>query len=109
MSTNQQLERVAQSVTKMEEVMQKYSGFGASDTEPDWQFQNLLARVVQGKEYKIPQGEEWELYTATMSCKRAANALTSQAARVVKAVEAVAVKNYPELKEYATDVCWRTM
>lgn len=58
--------------------------------------------LPSGKTISVPSsGEDWQLYTSSMACGRAANALTAALVRVAKEIDRMASKGYRPTAEGA--------
>jgi hypothetical protein len=86
----------------------KYCHLGASDTEPDCEFQACIARTWQGREPRVPDGaEEWQLYSDMAGAKAAARSLSAATRRVVKAIQSAPMSKRGELREFLAGFMWR--
>lgn len=96
-------------ITLMEDLMHKYSEFGAEDTEPDWHFQNTLRKAINGEDGVIwpINAEWWELYTASMDCSEAGKALTKQAEKIVSVIRETKMKDFKQVQNLLKEYCWR--
>lgn len=64
--------------------MDKYSDFGASDTEPRGVLADLIIAVAEGKSVTVPQNaRQWQLYSSMKGSFFAAKELTRAAERFV--------------------------
>lgn len=81
----------------------KYSSYGAYDTEPRCVFADLLEDTLEGRDVKVPcSGDAWQLYTVSMKCGVAARGLHSAAKKAVDAIKNAPVGSLPELKSVFT-------
>jgi len=104
------IEQVREAVKEFESVQQKYADFGAWDTEPDGVFQVLLKRAFVKGECKVPRSSSaWQLYTSSMDCTEAGEALGDACQRVVDLVVRTPLSERAELKRYLKGYCWRVM
>jgi hypothetical protein len=102
------LEAIKAWIKEFEQIQSKYRSFGANDTEPDGVFQSLLDAAVHGKGPAIPRtGAGWDLYTSSMDCTEAANAMHDAALVVVRNIEATPIRDIAIVKEYLRNYCWR--
>lgn len=93
-------------IQEFERVQAKYADCGARDTEPCTVFQGLLIRAFKGKKFGVPRdGAGWHLYTLSMDCAEAANALCEAALNVVRLV--TAIPNRREVREFLQVYIWR--
>jgi len=100
------IDKVEKEIDGMEKLMVKHSGFGASDTEPDGQFQWLLVRFFKGAEVN-PTREGWELYSSKAGWGKVADSLTKKALRVRDAINAVPRTLNQELEKKLRNYTWR--
>ena len=102
------LETVSDAIKNFEETQKKYREYGAYDSEPDSIFQRLIDAAVKGKGPAIPRDAAgWELYTSTMDCTEAANALHDHALAVVRAIESCPIRDLETLRAHVHKYCWR--
>jgi hypothetical protein len=103
-----QLEAIKAWIKEFETTQGKYREFGANDTEPDSVFQSLLDAAVHGKAPNVPRtGTTWQLYTQSMDCSIAAQALHDAALVVVQNIEATPIRDLELVREYLRGYCWR--
>ena len=105
------VDEIKKKVEEFQSLQSKWSGRGAYDTEPDWQFQNVIRKAIQG-EKKIPQTPNgWELYSyndeENMLSTPAANELAEKAGEVADFILALPLGESKEVIEYLKDYCWR--
>ncbi len=76
------------------------SEYGATDSEPRYEFHAALKSAFEG-ETRIPKtGEEWQLYSSSMKCGSAARRLTAATKRVTTLIE-----NLPQkLRKHAAEM-----
>lgn len=102
------LEAIKAWIKEFEKTQSKYRKYGANDTEPDGVFQSLIDAAVHGKGPNVPRtGAGWQLYTQSMDCTEAAQALHDAALVVVQNIEATPIRDLATVKEYLRGVCWR--
>lgn len=102
------IERIRTAVKEFEALQSQYRAFGANDTEPDGVFQRVINDAAKGKAPAIPRtGAGWELYSHSMDCTAAADALHNAALKVVQLIEEVPIKDAQALKSFIRDYCWR--
>lgn len=95
-------------IKAFEKLQERYRKFGAWDTEPDGVFQQVLKNAVDGTQPKIPRtGDHWQLYSHSMNCDEAANALHDQTLKIVRLIETSQIKDLSEIKHRIYDYCWR--
>lgn len=103
-----QVDKLKAAVKAFEAEQSKYAEFGASDTEPDWVFQNALARAINGEEATMPTSpRDWQLFADVKGCGRAARALTAACRKAVKLIIGGKVKDSAAVRAYLLDYCWR--
>lgn len=79
-----QLHEVKAAIKNFSTVQQRFSNFGACDSEPCYVFADLLRKTIRGKEPTVPKtAEDWQLYSSSMDCSVAAAALHDAAREVV--------------------------
>ena len=94
-------------IKKFEKVQEDCSDFGAGDTEPDGEFQHMLACAVKGKETKVKlTANEWQLYSIKGASGAAAK-LSNAAAKVVRCIKTCTVADLVEVRPYLESYCWR--
>ena len=102
------LEAIKAWIKEFEQTQSKYRAFGANDTEPDGVFQSLVDAAVHGKAPNVPRtGDGWQLYTRSMDCSEAAQALHDAALVVVQNIEATPIRDMEIVQEYLRSYCWR--
>ncbi len=69
------------------DTQEKYSGEGACDTEPDWVFEDIIRKLLEGREFEIPTtASGWQLYSGMSSSDTGARELGNAAEKVVEAL-----------------------
>lgn len=102
------IEKVKTAIAAFESTQKKYREFGANDSEPDGVWQRLLMAAVSGLAPTPPRTSDgWELYTSSMDCKEAANALFDSALGAIHAIEACSISDVKILRDYLESYCWR--
>jgi hypothetical protein len=102
------IQGVKDAIRNFEAAQAKYREYGARDTEPDAIFQGIIWKVINDEDTDIPMsGAGWELYTNSMDCKEAADALHLACLAVVQQIFACAMNARRELRKYLKDYCWR--
>ena len=72
---------------EFEKVMEKYSDFGACDTEPRFHYENALYCMIVKEETKIPDSaDRWELYSSMTGVGKASKEMTSKLKTLVKRI-----------------------
>lgn len=88
----------------------KHAKFGASDTEPDWQFQNSIRCALNGKN-SVPQSPNaWEIFTFDgykNGSEKAAKELTKFTQKVVDQILATPTGEIADLKREFQEHLWR--
>lgn len=103
-----ELEKLKKLIKAFETRQEKYADLGATDTEPDWQFQNVLRTTILGGVAKMPEtARDWELYSREAGAGRAARSLTAAAKKVVEHIRSVPLRNIEPVTTYLRDYCWR--
>ena len=93
-----------EAVRKFEAVCERYSRFGAADTEPDMEFQYLIRQLSEGEEPKVPDtAEGWQLFSDMPGAQGVARRLAVEARRVIAAGK----KDHVGLMRYAREELWR--
>jgi hypothetical protein len=101
----QHIDEIQKAISEFEKIQTKYAKFGATDTEPDSVFQQLLVRAFKGKKPTVPtDAQKWELYNK-VGAPIAAKAMTIAARKVLDLIESHtdSLALQTELKNY----CWR--
>lgn len=102
------LESVKEAIRAFAAAQTKYQEYGACDSEPDSVFQGILWGIINDEDTLIPMtGEGWELYSSSMNCAEAANALHLACLGVAQAIFACRMTEGKKLREYLEDYCWR--
>ena len=97
---------ITRSIAKFEAVQDKYSSFGAYDTEPNYMFRHALRKHFSGLEVKFgnPAGKDgedfWQIYTSMAGWRKANRAMTSACKRVLKAMDKATMKQIREVADY---------
>lgn len=83
----------------------KYLEYGACDSEPDWISQDVMEKALRRKRFTVPKtADDWQLYTASMKCGRAARSLTARLNKVVMQILGMTQKDAAEVLE---EYLWR--
>ncbi len=99
-------EEIKKAIADFGKLQRQLSKFGATDTEPDGEFQVALVRAFNGKSPRVPQDvEQWELYSTAP--ESAAKQLTSATQILVNMIKGVKTQNRPRLQKYLKSFCWR--
>jgi hypothetical protein len=102
------LQTIKNAIKNFEAVQNKFRSFGANDTEPDSVFQGILWAVINDEDTSIPMsGDGWELYSSSMDCKEAADALHLAAVGAVQQIFGCPPALRKEMRKYIKDYCWR--
>jgi hypothetical protein len=102
------LEKLDTLIKAFEATQEKYSKYGARDSEPDGIFQRLLDAALDGKSPAVPRtGAAWELYASSMDCDEAAAALEKAARAVVDVIEDIPIRHSAALRQKIEKYCWR--
>jgi hypothetical protein len=102
------MNKLHEAVNKFEETCMEYAKYGAGDSEPDGVFQRTLAIAYKkGTNSSRASGEFWQLYTESMDCSVAANALHKAASKAAEIVLNATIRDKDELYEYLEGYCWR--
>ena len=80
---------VQEAFKEFDEVARKYSDYGSCDSEPYHVLRHAVKIHLGLKDSKNPvwmpaTGEDWQLYTASMKCGKAAKALTAALKKLLK-------------------------
>ena len=79
--------KLCAAVEKFQERQDKLKEFGASDSEANWGFSNLMTRAIKGAPWVDAGPEYWQLYSSVAGWKRAAMSLTAAAKKVYTKVQ----------------------
>lgn len=102
------LERLKAAVAAWDRASETYAEYGAADTEPETVFQYLLARAYKGNDAVAPlDGDGWQLFTDSMNCTYAANALSDAAEAALLIVRTCPVNELKTIRPFLADYCWR--
>lgn len=102
------LELVKDAVKTFSDVQDRYTKYGARDTEPGAVFQSLLVRAALAKPVQTAlDGRGWQLFTSSMNCNAAAKALSRAARTAVDLIRGCPLGESVELCRYLKDYCWR--
>lgn len=101
--------RVYKAIKNFEAVQDKYSDWGACDTEPNCTFKFILRRHLSEKPVEFsPSGDSdsnmWELFSSMSGWKRANRALTTACKKVLTALDKATYKEIKEVDEWFGDV-----
>lgn len=78
------MSEVKQAIENMFKVMDVYSEYGASDTEPRAVFAELLHAAFQGEDVEVPgTAKEWSLFSDMKGSDKVAQALQTYAKHVL--------------------------
>ena len=76
---------VKDAIAEMYELMDQYSEFGASDTEPRGEFAHLLQTQLEGRGVRVPStASEWQLFSGMPGAEAAARALHDKTLAVLE-------------------------
>ena len=76
-----------QEIEKFEEIQCKHSKCGATDTEPNWVFTNLMRKLFKGRKLYVPKSADgWELFTVDKEDRRASNIVAKELAAQVEKI-----------------------
>lgn len=101
------LDKLKGAIKDFEELQEKHSKFGATDTEPDAVFQLQLFKAAKGKLVHVPtKAISWQLYSGP-GADEAARELAEECQRCVDIVSGVPLGRAQEVLEYLRDYCWR--
>jgi len=99
--------KIHQAIKKFEETQDKYSEFGAYDTEPRCAFYHAIRQHVAGSDSILMAIENpgyWELYSSMSGHKRAAKALATACKRVLKVIDAAPYKDLKQAHDWYGDI-----
>jgi hypothetical protein len=100
------IEKVNLWIEEMERTMRQYREFGAEDTEPDQQLQGAMIIALEHGVIQRPStADGWELFTASMDCREAGEALTRVAGSLCQAIKDH--RHEDEVRQRVRDYCWR--
>ena len=96
---NKQIKNIIEEISEFKKLQDKYSEFGARDTEPDYLFQLMLFSDISGRGSFIPNSVNgWQLFDIKGSIKIAAE-LTHKAKKISSLIKEVKLKDYFNLLE----------
>lgn len=98
--------------TKEFEALQiKWGKTGAGDTEPDWQFQNVIRKAIHGVKRVPTTPDAWELYSYNEelfdAALPAAKELSEKSEEVADFILNLRLVDSKEVIDYLKDYCWR--
>jgi hypothetical protein len=100
--------KLEQAVKSFEKTCREYSKYGAADSEPDGVFQRALVNAYKsGTNCVCTSSDYWQLYTESMDCSLAANALYKAASKAVEIVLNAKIRDKDEVYSYLEGYCWR--
>jgi hypothetical protein len=92
---------------KMGKLQRRFSKYGASDTEPDWHYQNAIVRAIDvGGYFNNLTASEWELYIEP-GVEKAVDALNNHTANMVKFILDTPISELKSLRMWASQNLWR--
>jgi hypothetical protein len=89
----------------LEQVQERNSDYGASDTEPNYVVQTAMVDATEGKEFNPITPEEWQLFTCVMDCKPAAVQLNMATLLITEFIRMH--KKDTSLMAMVKEKCWR--
>lgn len=102
------IDQVFAAIKEFEQTQRKHIASGASDTEPDGVFQQLIDQAARGEGPAVPRtGRGWELLTLSGDCEPAAKDLHDAALKVVQLIESCTIQEAQPLQKRLRDYCWR--
>lgn len=100
-------EKIREAFREFDAIMSKFGEYGAHDTEPRYIMRYTLRIHFGFENSKNPDwwpvtGHDWELYTASMKCERAARSLTSGLKKLFKKLHRLSINASARslIKEY---------
>lgn len=99
------VDEIKTALDNFEAVACENAKFGARDTEPDAVFQCLIRRALYGQPFRAQEPEEWELFTASMDCLEASQALNREARKVCALV--AGSRHDLRVVKFLDGYCWR--
>jgi hypothetical protein len=87
-------------VREFEVLQAKNREFGATDTEPDGLFSQLMALAIEGKPFPSVRPESWQLFDDVEGWKAAANAMTKKAKDIYDRLRRAPYVDALELAKY---------
>ena len=94
-------EELKTKIEEFHEIMSEYSNFGATDTEPRWQFKNSIRKALIGERSVPSSARGWELYTNMEEAESASGVLTKECADLVDDILSSSIRDMDELIEAA--------
>ena len=102
-TTIENSEQYKQLIKDFEDCRVKHRKLGAGDSEPDWQFQGIMIKALDGEAY--PEHMQWDLFWASMShvlLEKANTELHIAARKVYDNIREIS-----SLTEFIKQECWR--
>jgi len=95
------LEKYEKARGKWDDAAEKYSNKGAADTEPQCVLYSVIHRYMkEGKNVLPLSAEQWQLYTCSTPCKRAANALNKATQNLLKVLDSCSYRGIQKISDY---------
>jgi len=100
------IQTVLNSIKEFQELQEKYSDFGASDTEPNTIFRHVVRLALDGygAEIKLNDNFDWELYSNLEGWQKAAGLLTMKGIEVINFINKCEISQLEELKKAVGEI-----
>ena len=96
------LELLVAAHKEMDELQISLSDFGASDTEPDWHYQDAVRNAINGKAFGYLSAKQWELFSDMSGANRAAQKMNKATRKVVDLILWAPLKEQDEIREWVS-------
>jgi hypothetical protein len=103
MNNMTRLERVKLMHDNFSTVQNSLRKWGATDTEPDYVYQNAVRRAINGKPFILVDGTDnpWQLYSSVKGYQRANKILTTACRKVARVIDGALNKDMPLIRDWA--------
>ena len=91
---------------QMDQLQTKLSNWGASDTEPDYHYQNAVRNAFSGKEFEPLTCRQWEMFDKP-GFENAVRLMNSLTQKIVNYIRSTPLSEIGELKKWAQQNLWR--
>ena len=102
------LEEIQEEIGKFNKLQTELGEYGASDTEPDYVFQDCLIQALKGRSTSdIPtSASDWHLFKRP-GVGAAVKQLSGKAKRICSLILKTTLAEQDTVKAYIKDYCWR--
>lgn len=101
------IQKLTEARENFERVQRSLSKYGASDTEPDWVFQDQIRSAIRGEKYQPLSADGWQLYTVSRRCDGTAKRLNVATQKVVNIIATAPMGERKDIEAWVRQFCWR--